>query len=160
MVEMITHGPDDPMCCPTQRVVKSYALQGDQLVETSSRIMEGDTERETALSGIVWQWESFLEANDNTILVPSPDKYTIEFLDGGQLQIQADCNSVRGSYTIEGSSITIELGPSTRVACPPGSLSDEYLSLLQDVSSYVMDGDNLALAVKYDTGILKFAPDN
>jgi heat shock protein HslJ len=35
VVDMITHGPDDPMCCPTQQVVQSYALQGEELVETS-----------------------------------------------------------------------------------------------------------------------------
>jgi heat shock protein HslJ len=38
VVDMITQGPEDPMCCPTQNVVKTYALQGDQLVETSSQV--------------------------------------------------------------------------------------------------------------------------
>jgi hypothetical protein len=36
VVEMITQGPDDPMCCPTQQVRQAYQLQGDQLVQTSS----------------------------------------------------------------------------------------------------------------------------
>jgi hypothetical protein len=36
VVDMVTQGPDDPMCCPTQRVVERYTLQGDQLVQTSS----------------------------------------------------------------------------------------------------------------------------
>jgi uncharacterized membrane protein len=31
-VDMVTHGPDDPMCCPTQQVVQTYALQGEELV--------------------------------------------------------------------------------------------------------------------------------
>ena len=35
VVDMITHGPDDPMCCPTQQVVQTYALQGEELVQTS-----------------------------------------------------------------------------------------------------------------------------
>lgn len=39
LVEMVTQGPDDPMCCPTQRVVQTYELQGDELVQTSSRIV-------------------------------------------------------------------------------------------------------------------------
>jgi hypothetical protein len=38
-VDMITQGPNDPMCCPTQHVQETYQLQGDQLVETSSRIV-------------------------------------------------------------------------------------------------------------------------
>jgi heat shock protein HslJ len=35
VVDMVTHGPDDPMCCPTQQVVQTYALQGEELVQTS-----------------------------------------------------------------------------------------------------------------------------
>lgn len=31
-VDMLTAGPDDPMCCPSQEVVQTYELQGDQLV--------------------------------------------------------------------------------------------------------------------------------
>jgi hypothetical protein len=35
VVDMVTHGPDDPMCCPTKQVVQTYALQGETLVQTS-----------------------------------------------------------------------------------------------------------------------------
>jgi hypothetical protein len=35
VVDMVTQGPDDPMCCPTQEVVKRYELQ-DELVEVPS----------------------------------------------------------------------------------------------------------------------------
>lgn len=35
VVDMVTHGPDDPICCPTQQVVQTYALQGEELVQTS-----------------------------------------------------------------------------------------------------------------------------
>jgi len=35
VVDMVTHGPEDPLCCPTQQVVQTYALQGDELLQTS-----------------------------------------------------------------------------------------------------------------------------
>jgi len=35
IVEMVTQGPDDPMCCPTQDAVQTYALEGQELVQTS-----------------------------------------------------------------------------------------------------------------------------
>ncbi len=35
IVEMVAHGPEDPMCCPTQDVVQTYALEGQELVQTS-----------------------------------------------------------------------------------------------------------------------------
>jgi hypothetical protein len=44
VVEMVQAGPDDPMCCPSQQVVKTYELQGDQLVETSSQVVAAAAE--------------------------------------------------------------------------------------------------------------------
>lgn len=35
VIDMVTQGPDDPMCCPTQQVVQTYALEGESLVQTS-----------------------------------------------------------------------------------------------------------------------------
>jgi len=32
-VKMLTHGPDDPMCCPSQESQKTYTLEGSELVE-------------------------------------------------------------------------------------------------------------------------------
>lgn len=32
-VDMVTHGPDDPLCCPTLEVTQKYELQGDKLVQ-------------------------------------------------------------------------------------------------------------------------------
>jgi len=34
-VDMVTHGPDDPMCCPTVEATQKYKLQGDTLVQIS-----------------------------------------------------------------------------------------------------------------------------
>jgi hypothetical protein len=31
ILDMAIHGPEDSLCCPTQRVVQTYALQGDTL---------------------------------------------------------------------------------------------------------------------------------
>jgi len=39
VLEMITHGPDDPLCCPTQLVRNVYALEGDTLIEVSSEVI-------------------------------------------------------------------------------------------------------------------------
>lgn len=40
VVDMINQGPDDPMCCPTQHVIQTYALEGGELVQTSGQIVE------------------------------------------------------------------------------------------------------------------------
>jgi heat shock protein HslJ len=31
VLEVLTHGPDDPMCCPSQKTIQTYALEGDTL---------------------------------------------------------------------------------------------------------------------------------
>ena len=104
-VDMITHWPHDPMCCPTQRVVKTYALEGDQLVETGSRTIASSSDGGLKIVGTVWQWTKFLEANDNEILVDDPENYTIEFMPDGAVQIKADCKSVGSSYTVAACSL-------------------------------------------------------
>jgi len=35
VIDMVIQGPDDPMCCPTQQVVQTYALEGESLVQTT-----------------------------------------------------------------------------------------------------------------------------
>jgi hypothetical protein len=40
VIEMIAHGPDDPMCCPTQEVTLTYRLEGEQLVKVSEEVAD------------------------------------------------------------------------------------------------------------------------
>jgi len=40
LLEMLTQGPDDPMCCPTQQVINVYTLKSGRLVQVSSEIIE------------------------------------------------------------------------------------------------------------------------
>jgi hypothetical protein len=42
VVDMLTQGPHDPMVNPTQEIVQTYKLQGDQLVLTSSKPVGGN----------------------------------------------------------------------------------------------------------------------
>ncbi len=35
ILDTLIHGPDDPLCCPSQRVMQTYALQGDTLAGRS-----------------------------------------------------------------------------------------------------------------------------
>ena len=35
VIDMVEHGPKDPLCCPTVEVTRTYKLQGDRLVQVS-----------------------------------------------------------------------------------------------------------------------------
>jgi heat shock protein HslJ len=155
VVEMITHGPDDAMCCPTQQVVQSYALEGEQLVLTSSG--------SPSLTGVVWQWTSFTDPLSKTT-VDDPTLYTVEFRTDGSVSAKADCNQGNGTYTAEGGgsapsgSIDIEIMAMTMAMCPPGSLSDQFVQYLNEAAIYFYDGENLGLDLPADSGTMLFSP--
>ena len=83
--------------------------------------------------------------------------YTIAFSSDGKAQIKADCNSVTATYTTSGDDgISIDLGASTLVACPEGSLSDRYLAGLANAAKYAISGGGLTITGKNDEGTLQF----
>jgi heat shock protein HslJ len=110
------------------------------------------------LTGSRWQWQRSEYSDDSTVVVRDPSRYTLEFLPDGRLAIRADCNQVLGRYSQNGSQLTIELGPSTLVACPPDSQADVFVRELPQVASHVFDGGNLVLNLKVDTGNMIFSP--
>ncbi|MFQ5812502.1 MAG: META domain-containing protein [Anaerolineae bacterium] len=157
-VEMLAHGPDDPMCCPTQQVVQTYALQEDELVQTSSEVVSPGSAAAPDIVGIVWKWERFSDpAGQNDIVVIYPPAYRLELLPDGQFNIKADCNLGSGGYTLEGSKLTLELGPMTLAECGPSSQYDEYISLLGQVATYERKGDTLILNLMADSGSMTFS---
>jgi heat shock protein HslJ len=158
VLEMITHGPNDPMCCPTQQVVRTYALRGGELVQTSSQVINSGPATSPDIVGIVWEWQRFDDAvGQNDIVVIYPPNYRLELLPNGQFNIKADCNVGSGGYTLEGSSLTLELGPMTLAECGPNSQYDEYISLLGQVATYVREGDSLILNLTADSGSMTFS---
>ena len=155
VVDMITHGSDDPMCCPTQHVVQTFELRDGQLVQTSGELISAASGSE--IVGVVWRWVKFLGGDGTTIIVDDPDKYTLELLPDGMVRIQADCNSASGSYTLDAAGgLTLELGPTTLAECEAGSVYDEYLEMLGWVRTYVLEGDQLVLNMMADGGDLFF----
>lgn len=124
-------------------------------VETEDVAETPVVEEAPSLTGTVWQWTSFVSPVTTTE-VDNPAQYTILFNEDGTLNIKADCNTVLGSYTSEGSSISIELGPSTLAACPPESLSDQYLASLAAAAIYFFEEDDLLMDLFADGGTMRF----
>jgi heat shock protein HslJ/LysM repeat protein len=155
VVKELTFGPDDPMCCPSQEAVKTFELQGDQLVETSSQTGAGAAGPQ--LAGTVWQWQETLMNNDDKFVPDNPGNYTMQLMADGSVAVQADCNQVSGTYTLDGNRISIELGPSTMAACPEGSLGDQFVANLGAASIYSFDQGDLLIDLKFDSGTMRFS---
>ncbi len=163
VVDMLTQGPNDPMCCATLQVVNSYELQGDQLIQVSSETIgtisataPTTSTAESGIVGIVWQWVENTYNNDTQTVVPDPSTYTMVLFPDGTVDLQVDCNRGGGTYTLDGSQLTINVATLTRMACPEGSLSEEYVQSLNSAVTYVMDGADLIVNMAVDTGNMRF----
>jgi heat shock protein HslJ len=109
------------------------------------------------IAGVEWQWRELVETEPaSQSLVPQPENYTLVFQPDGTLAIQADCNKVSGSYTLEGNALTIALGPATMASCGEESLDQQYLGLLGSVDSYAIENGRLVLALKDNAGRMTF----
>ena len=128
VIEMLSHRPDDPLCCPTRQVVKKFKLDGGKLLETPNEVAENDpTDARAELIGITWSWLGSSYNNDTRSEVAVPGDFTITFNADGSFNGKADCNNFSGSYTLQGSSISIRPGPMTMAICPQQALVDQYL---------------------------------
>ena len=108
--------------------------------------------------GTVWNWTRYDDTAElNNITVPDPENYTLTLWPDGGFSVKADCNVGRGDYTLDGPSLTLEIGPTTRALCSPDSLSDVFLARLGTTVSYVITDDGeLVLNQFADAGNMVF----
>ena len=136
-------------------ILGACSSPADQPTDDSSSDTDMPTDGDdlTDLEGITWQWVSLAETEPaSQSVVPTPESYTLIFLSDGELDIQADCNMVSGSYTINGNELTIEQGPATMAFCDEESLDQQFLDLLSNVESYTIEDSELVLELKDDAG--------
>jgi len=100
---------------------------------------------------VLWRATSIQTAG-STVIVPSPDRYTLRFNDG--LGIRAACNTCGGSYTLSGTRLAISGVFSTLIYCGDDSLDRDYLRLLNAaVTAEVVDGELVLTSL---AGVLRF----
>jgi heat shock protein HslJ/uncharacterized lipoprotein YbaY len=142
---------------PTETAVPTEEPTAVPTAEPTEEPTATPTPAPATITGILWQWQEFQDsAEQNNITVESPENYTIVFNEDGTYNGQVDCNRVTGSYTLDGSSLTIEPGASTLAFCGEESLDVQYLMFLESVVSFVMDGENLVLNLTADAGNMVF----
>lgn len=153
VVLMTTHGPKDPMCCPTLSVQKRFAVRDNRLVPA-----EKDKSAESpSLVDTAWQWVHTRYNNDKRTVPAKPERYTIRFGEGGQIAVKADCNAKGGTYAVDGKQLSMKVITSTMAACEPGSLEDEFVRNIEAGTNFFFRDGDLYLDLKYDTGTMKFS---
>lgn len=102
-----------------------------------------------------WQWTNFRDAKQD-YSVPTTADYVITFNADGTVNVVADCNTGRGTYTVDGSSLTISPLATTLMACPEGSLGDAFLNHLTFAGTFTIQGNTLFIDLMADGGRMTF----
>ncbi len=77
------------------------------------------------LVGSSWYWLGTLTPA-GLVTPADPGAFNVEFLDGGQLAVQLDCNTGGASWQQSGRALTIGAVKSTRKACPNPSEAERF----------------------------------
>jgi heat shock protein HslJ len=113
-----------------------------------------------------WAWQRTEYSDGTTVTAANPNNYTVTFHGdytvpfpaSGLAVIMADCNTASATYTLDGASLTFGPAATSLVACPPGSQDTVFLRDLSQTATYVFDGDQLVLNLRFDSGNMIFSP--
>ncbi|MGB9938354.1 META domain-containing protein [Methanosarcina sp.] len=123
------------------------AEQGDTSPEPAATPANSGVISADNLTNVEWQWTGFQQSDEpeNKTVVPDPENYTLAFFPDGRYYIKADCNGGSGNYILEENNLTLDPPVMTLIACGPGSMDSEYLSLLTSVKSAGFENEQLIL---------------
>lgn len=111
-----------------------------------------------SLVGTSWTLASYAEKN-GTQVPAVPAAATLSFGADGVLAGSTGCNRIVGTYVQADSNLTIELGPMTKMACPPDVTAQEnaVVTNLARVASFT-SGSSLVLATADGATLLTYSP--
>jgi heat shock protein HslJ len=156
----MTFGPPSVVPSSVQSSAQSGAVASAEPGASPPADLVGKVWKLTAITELIPAFQGVVPAAEQA-------NYTIEFQADGRFAAKADCNQIAGTYEVHrgdglpgalepgGGSISILPGPSTRAACPPGSMGDLYVVGLGNLSSFTLEGGQLTLTLG-DGGKLVF----
>jgi len=159
VVDMVVQGQEDPFCCPTQQVIQTYELQGEELVQAGSEVLETvepQADEVPVITGIIWKWLDLVTPVEE-VQIDMPENYTLELHEDGRLSVKADCNNGSGDYVIEGNSLKINITSTTLALCEPGSQSDLFFRSLNEAAIYFVEETLLYIDTPADGGTMSFS---
>ncbi len=110
----------------------------------------------STLTNKTWLWESSVDARGVEAEPANPDDFELKFTADGTITSTTDCNSLGGSYVVNGEVLSIGSLMATEMFCSEESLEQAYAGLLGLVGSHVIEGDTLKLILLKDAGTMTF----
>lgn len=116
------------------------SVVGDDLVLTPTNggdALRFERQAPPRLEGVQWEVTGYNNGR-HAVVGPKPGtRLTLMFQDG-QLSGSSGCNQFHGSFEVEGKTLTIQVGATTRMACEDAVMSQEqeFLSALQSATTW------------------------
>jgi heat shock protein HslJ len=109
--------------------------------------------------GIQWQWTQLIETQPaSQSVIADSENYVLVLNADGSANIQADCNQVQWTYTVEGDTISFNtLGPSTLAYCGEDSSDQIFLEKLGMTSTWRVEDGRLVLELDKNAGTMIFS---
>ena len=148
----LTATPTQEGPTPTATEVPPEATPTEVPPETTATPAPG-----AEIMDILWEWVSLQEADPpGQSLIAASENYNLVLLANLTFTAKADCNTLAGEYTITETEIELEAGPFTQVACPEGSLSSQYIQLLDQVDAWALINEQMFFGYGEGAGVMGY----
>lgn len=149
-LEVVAHGPDDPMCCPAEKQRRTWDFAGGALKERPRAVLGKVGLAD--LEGQTWTLASF----DAREPLPAGVDVTLEVKDG-TVSGRGGCNRYSGAITAGADARSVTIGPlvSTKMACAPprDAIEARFVAALNGAFQYGFSFGSLDLAYNDKDGI-------
>jgi heat shock protein HslJ len=144
--------PPEPTTEPTPASAQEETLPDSEAVTSAARAADitGPT-----IVGIVWQWVELDEPSGPSV-VADPENYALVFHTDRTFNVKADCNAGHGTYTLEDNRLSLGPIATTKVLCPKGSRSDQFVDLLESADTIKTRDGKLIIALEGEAGNMAF----
>lgn len=119
---------------------------GNRTNNQSTAQTDADTLQVAAPVALDGQWNiENVVVNDTLSARPAeetPDQKVYIQFDNGNYSIMTNCNSIQGTYTLNGDSIVMESGLCTEMACDNMKIEDLIKQVLPAISTVDMENDS------------------
>ncbi len=146
--EKAASNSDDAAAIAIGDSTPTMAPASSMMANTPARELEGPT----------WRLVDVLGAAGDRLASTAPATLTFA---NGRMTGTTGCNNMLASYTVNGQSMKVTAGASTKKACADSIMSQELAMLthLPSIASYVIASDQLYLVSATGDNLLIFAPE-
>jgi heat shock protein HslJ len=99
-----------------------------------------------AMTTGVWQLQSMTRPDSGSVTVADPARFTLEFVDTRRLAARSDCNRAAGSYSMNGSTLSVGPMATTQAYCSSAPFDSQYLDLLGGDNQTAVTAASLVLS--------------